>query len=191
MPPARPHHQGRELLAQRVALALGAHVLQRAAHRVHAVGLAADDVDPRRRKCVLEVPHEHPRARVQRVDHHLPLHRAGDLHPAVGEIGRRGRHAPFGGADVGGLLQKIGQAAGTEPALDFEAAGQQLLAPGSEPANQLLHELDGVGCEDPVLAWNVRSTDLEGCGHSAGPQREVGSGRSVAGSTRRRQGTAG
>ena len=148
-----------------------------APHRVHAVGLAADDVGPGRRERVLEVRHEDPRARVERVDHHLALGRAGDLHPAVGEIRRGGRDGPVGGADVGGLLEEIGELAGTEPPLDLAAAGEQLLAPGSEPPHQLLHELHGVGREDPVLARNVRSADLEGCGHSAGPQREVGSGR--------------
>ena len=50
-------------------------------------GLPADDVRPGRRQRVLEVGHEHPGARVERVDHHLRLGRAGDLDPPVVEVG--------------------------------------------------------------------------------------------------------
>ena len=61
---------------------------------VEQVDLSADAVLPRRGVRVLEVGHEAPRSRVQRVDHHLPIDRAGDLDAAVGEVRRGRRHAP-------------------------------------------------------------------------------------------------
>ena len=52
------------------------------------VPLALDDVLPRRRVGVLVVGHEDAGARVERVDHHLAVDRAGDL-----DSGGRGRSA--------------------------------------------------------------------------------------------------
>ena len=46
---------------------------------------------PGRRVRVLEVGHEHLRARVEGVDHHLAVDRAGDLDAAVLQLGRRRR----------------------------------------------------------------------------------------------------
>jgi len=55
------------------------------------VALTVDDVLPGRRVGVLEVRHEDLCAGVQRVDHHLAVDRAGDLRPAVGQVGGRRR----------------------------------------------------------------------------------------------------
>ena len=68
--------------------------------RVRQVLLAVDDVRPRGRVRVLEVGHVDPRARVERVDHHLPVAgRPGDLDAAVLEVRRNRLDTPVALAD--------------------------------------------------------------------------------------------
>ena len=92
--------------------------------------LAADDVLPRRRVRVLEVGHEDPRARVERVDDHLAVARgAGDLDAAVLEIGRNGRDAPVAFANLARRLEEVRKLARVDPLLPLGAREEQLLAP--------------------------------------------------------------
>ena len=58
---------------------------------------------------VFEVRHEHAGAGVQRIDDHLAVDRAGDLHAAVEQVLRDGRDRPFRFADVGGFGEETGQ----------------------------------------------------------------------------------
>ena len=90
MPAARTDQQRRRLVVQPVALLAGVQ-LDRSPHRIVHVALPLTHVVPGRRVRILEVRHEHLRARVERVDHHLPLDRPGDLDPPVLQIGRRRR----------------------------------------------------------------------------------------------------
>ena len=62
--------------------------------RIGEVPLALDAVLPGRRVRVLEVGHEDLRARVERVDHHLPVDRAGDLDAPVGDLVGERRDPP-------------------------------------------------------------------------------------------------
>ena len=80
-----------------VRLALGGVEREAAAHGGVDRRLAADHVRPRRRQRILEVRHERPGARVERVDDHLRLGRAGDLDPAVEQVRRRLGDAPASG----------------------------------------------------------------------------------------------
>ena len=93
VPAARAHEQRRDLVAELVLAPVVAGELDRALDRVGQVDLALDDVGPRRRQRVLEVGHEPARARVQRVDDHLAVDRAGDLDAPVLQ-GRRRRPRP-------------------------------------------------------------------------------------------------
>ena len=63
------------------------------------VGLALDHVGEHRRGGVLEIGHEHLRAGIERVDDHLAVDRAGDLDPAVEEVGGDRRDLPVAFAD--------------------------------------------------------------------------------------------
>src|SRR5919197_2861733 len=117
VPAARPDDQRRRLLAERVRLLRGLEP-DRPAHRVAEVRLALDDVRPGRRARILEVGHEDARARVQRVDHHLPVDRPRDLAAPVAEVGRRGRDRPVGLAYVPGLLEEVRPAAALAPQLE-------------------------------------------------------------------------
>jgi hypothetical protein len=87
MPSARPHHQRRGAIVQPVRLPRDVH-RQCSAHRIDEVPLPLDDIRPGGGACVLQVGHEDARAGVQRVDHHLPIDRTGDLDAAIGQIGR-------------------------------------------------------------------------------------------------------
>ena len=69
--------------ASRYSRPSGAAKVDGAADGVLAVALSGDHVLPGGRERILEVAHEDLRPGVEGVDHHLALHRAGDLDPAV------------------------------------------------------------------------------------------------------------
>src|SRR6266545_4855771 len=91
MPAARPDQQRCDLVLQAVLLRPGVQ-RDRAVNGIDQVRLAFDTVPPGRRVRILEIGHEHPGARVQGVDHHLPLDRTRDLDPPIEQIARRLRH---------------------------------------------------------------------------------------------------
>ena len=78
----------------RYSLPSGAGERQRPADGVLQHHLPADDVAPVRGVGVLEVGQPDVRAAVERVDRHLRLGRAGDLHAAVDQPRRGRRHLP-------------------------------------------------------------------------------------------------
>ena len=88
------------------------------------------------------------RARVERVDDHLAVGRAGDLHPAVLQVGGHGRDRPLRLPDVPGLGQEVGLLAHVKPRLPLGAAVQQLLAPRVELAPELGDEGNGLRRQD-------------------------------------------
>ena len=98
VPPARAHEQHRDLVLQRVA---PLRSLDRIVRSIASVRFCwpptssprSASSHPRSRPCSL-------RARVERVDDHLPVaRRAGDLDAAVLEVGRHGCDAPVALAD--------------------------------------------------------------------------------------------
>ena len=155
VPAARPHEQGRRLLVQAVLLLAGIE-LDRAVERVREVDLALDAVLPGRRVRVLEVGHEHLRARVERVDHHLPVDRAGDLDAAVLQLGRDRRDAPVALADLLRLGEEVGQLAVAQPLRPLVPRVEQLAPPRAEPALELGEEVDRVGGEDALALSGMR-----------------------------------
>ena len=92
VPAARPHDQRGEPLAEPVVPCPRGWCTA-SVRRTASMQLTwpADHIGPGRRQRVLEVRHEDPRARVERVDHHLGLGRAGDLDPPVVEVRRSRR----------------------------------------------------------------------------------------------------
>jgi hypothetical protein len=118
VPAARAHHDRRVRPAvELVRLLLGLE-RDRAPDRVVEVLLAVDHVGPVRGVRVLQVGQPHLGARVERVDRHLPLGRAGDLHTPIPQVSRGGRGRPLGRADVRGL----GQEAQRGPGRDLRTA---------------------------------------------------------------------
>ena len=126
VPAARAHDERRDLVVQAVALAVLVE-LDRPADGVVQVALPVDDVRPGGRVGVLEVGHEDARARVERVDHHLAVDRAGDLDAAVA-AGRRGggatRQSPSRTSRVSG--RKSGRAPASSSRCALAPALEQL-----------------------------------------------------------------
>ncbi len=139
MPAARAHEQHRDLVVQRVLL-LARVERDRPLERIGEVPLALDAVLPRRRVRVLEVGHEDLRPRVERVDHHLPVDRAGDLDAPVGDLGGERRDPPVASAHVGGLRQEVGELAAGEPVEPLRPAREELAPPPAELALEVRQE---------------------------------------------------
>ena len=158
VPAARAHHQHRRVALEGIGLAarrVGEVDLPGPA--VLEVGLALDHVGEHRRGGVLEVGHEDLRARVQRIDDHLAVDRAGDLDPAVEKVGRDRRDLPVAVANRSRLGKKIGQLARVEQFLALGTPRQQLEPPPSKrrcrPArNASASALRISACRPPGLA---------------------------------------
>ena len=119
-----------------------------AAHRVHEVHLAVNAVGPGGAVGVLEVRHEHARAAVERIDDHLAVHRPGDLHAAVLQVGGQGADLPVSGANVGRVPQEVGEFPGVQAGLTLLARLQQLVAARAEPGVQFFQKGQGTGGQD-------------------------------------------
>src|SRR5439155_5366425 len=108
MPAARPHEECGQRGVQLVFLAIGRDVVDPAPDRVAQVDVALDVVVPFGRIGVLEVGHEYARARIESIDDHLALDRAGDLDATVPEVRRNRGAGPAGGADRTRLREGVG-----------------------------------------------------------------------------------
>src|SRR5208282_234429 len=102
-----------------VLLALRTLVIDDPPDRVANVDLTLNGRIPCGRVSILEIGHEHFRARVERVDDHLPIDGPGDLDPAVKQVWRNRRNPPVSLPDVLRRFQEIGQPAVVEPVLDL------------------------------------------------------------------------
>ena len=156
VPPPRADEEHGDLVVQRVALLAGIE-LDGSLEGVGQVPLSLDAVLPGRRVRVLEVRHEDLGARVERVDHHLPVDGAGDLDAAVGDLVRERRDPPVAAPDPGRLRQEVGQLAHSEPAAreasQALAAAREQLAPAlTELPLEVGEEPDRVGSQDVVGA---------------------------------------
>ena len=129
MPTARADQQCRWLRRNRVGFS-GFLVgeIQRPRPAVPHIELAFDHIRPGRRGGILEIGHKHFCARIQRIDDHLAVNRAGDLNPAIQQIGRNRRNRPIAFADMLGLGKEIGQFAGIKALLAHHARLEQCLA---------------------------------------------------------------
>jgi hypothetical protein len=167
VPATRAYDDRRELdvVAELVLLALRAGEVEVPGDRVEQVELTTDDVLPQRGVRVLVVGEPDLRARVERVDRHLAIGRAGDLDAPVDQAGRRIGHPPrVVLADRAGLLEEVQGAARGQLRDPLTAPGQQLRAAGTELAVQQRDQLQG-GCgEDLVVPVVHRSGDLDTLG---------------------------
>src|SRR5579875_1245658 len=160
MPAARAHDQHGGIGSEHVALA-GRRVreVERPVPAVEQVDLALEIVGPRGRVRVLEVRHEHLRARIERVDDHLAVDGSRDLHPAVLEVGRDGAHAPARAADVGGLAQEVRQLAGVVARLAERSRIEELRAARLEAAVQGGEEVERLRGENFLVPGSERVVD--------------------------------
>ena len=161
VPAARARDEHCRLLVQPVGLPLGLE-LDRAAHRLGEVALSLDDVLPRGRERVLEVGHEHARARVHGVDRHLAVERARDLDTPVEEVRRCRRDAPVALAHTARRGQEVRERARVELGLALATALEQLQADRVQLAMEPGDERERGRREDVVVAG---SEELDALGH--------------------------
>ena len=167
MPATWPNEQDRDLVVEPVFFPLRTGESDRAPDRVPQIDLALDHVGPGRRVRVLEIGHEHFRAGIERVDHHLAIGRSGDLHPPIAEIRRNRRACPIAFADLLRLRQKIERLAAIERRLPLLTTGQTFQRRAPNFALQLRHESERIrrqnfgerGCDFALDRDTVRSRD--------------------------------
>ncbi len=159
VPAARAHQQRGDLRIEAVLLAVGIRERNLAGHGIAQVDLPLHDVVPGRRERVLAVRHENFRARVQRVDHHLAIGRAGDLDAPVLQVGGNARDAPLRLAHFGGLGQEIGEHAIVQALLQGRARRQQLDDAIAEAPRQVGYELQGGRRQHGFIARLHRAAD--------------------------------
>ena len=168
VPAARAHQQRGQVVAEAVLLAPAAE-RDRPVHRVAQVDLPLDGVLPGGRVGVLEVGHEHLRARVERVDDHLAVDRAGDLGATILQVGRRGGDLPRRVVpDLSGLGEEVRYRTGVERGGPLHPQREQLAAAGLEGPVQLGHERERVGREDLRLVGGDLGGDLDSVRESDG-----------------------
>src|SRR2546428_5129159 len=148
MPSAGPDEQGGELGVQPVFLAPWAQVRDGASHGRAEVQLPIHAIPPGGRVRVLEIRHEHLRARVERVDHHLSIGRPGDLNPAIGQIRRNRSDAPRVVPNPPGLRTEAERLSAIHPRLALHSTAQQVQAGGIESSLQLGDEFKRFRRED-------------------------------------------
>ena len=168
VPAPRARHQGRRLLPQAVAAAVGALEADRALDGVDQVLLPAEHVLPGRGVGVLEVGHEHPGPGVEGVDQHLAVGRPGDLDPPVGDPLHR-RHPPVALAHRRRLSEEVGQLAGVEAGLALAPPGQQRLPGRAQLPLQLGHQPQRLVAQDGPVPLPGRPVDLDPVGRCHRP----------------------
>ena len=152
--------------------------VERATDGIDERRLSGDDVGPRRRERVLEVGHEHPRPRIEGVDHHLGLGRTGDLDAPVIEVGRCRSDGPVGLADVARPRQEVERHAVLELGLALLASLQEVDADRAEPTLQVGDEGEGVVGQDPVGTRDRRARDDDAVERHQSPSSDAPSPRS-------------
>jgi hypothetical protein len=108
-------------------------------------------------------------SRVQGVDDHLAIDRAGDLDAAVAQVGRQRRHLPVAAAHVPGFAQEVRQPAPVQVSLQARPPGQQLAAPAVEGPVQGGDEVERLGGEEGGTLGGQRGEDFHarrGGGHN-------------------------
>ena len=148
MPAARAHDERGGLRIELVLLALGRGVADLLPHRVVHAHLAFHHQAPGRAGGILEVGHEALGPRVQRVDDHLALDRAGDLDAAVEQILRDAGDLPLAVANLLRFFQEAWLLAGVDGLLALDAQGEELLTGRRVLADESGDELDRLRRED-------------------------------------------
>ena len=147
-PAAGADDEGGQLLVKLVILAFGAGEGQGATDGRGEILLALQGGTPGGTMGILEVGHEALGAGVESIDDHLTVHRTGDLHAAVLEVGGGGAYPPVSGTDLGGLSQEIHGLAGVQARLAGGAGGEQLPPARAKTLLQVHHKVQGRRGED-------------------------------------------
>lgn len=115
------------------------------------------------RQHTLEIGHVGPDIRVQSIDNHLPIGRAGDLNAAVDQTGSGGGALPgIVVTDVLGLGQEVGEMALVDFGLAVYTALEEGLAGGIEGAVQDSEESASILGKDPaaIVVQGTKDGDI-------------------------------
>ena len=154
VPSTGAHHQSGRLVDELVGL-LPSVESQFPPVGVDQIGLASEEIGPRWRSCVLEVRHEHAGTRVEGIDHHLGVHRTGDLDAAVGQIGGNSIDGPFRLPDFTSLGKEPGFLPFVETSLPVLSIGEQLPSLPPELLLQISEERDRLRGEQPSFDLGI------------------------------------
>ena len=129
MPAARPNHQDCQVfLVQNVVFTtVRCHPVQIAGNGFAQRPLAGQQIFPSRRSRVLEIGHIDFGTRVQGVDHHLGLHRAGNLNATIEQVGREFGDFPLAFADCTRVFPEVRGCTSIELRLTFLTCLQNFL----------------------------------------------------------------
>jgi hypothetical protein len=125
VPAARSHRQGGGCVIQAILTPLRADEGDRPANGITQVELPLNDVFPGWGVGILKIRHKDLCARVERIDHHTPISRTGNLNPPIGKVSGNGSHPPIAAANVNRLRQEIGQCAGFDVRPSLITCSQQ------------------------------------------------------------------
>src|SRR5438552_8136042 len=157
IPSAGPDQERRDLAVQPVLFAVRARVLDGPPGGIAEVYLAFDHVPPRWRVRIFEIGHDRLGARVQGIDHHLPVRGTRDLYPPVHQVVRDGSDPPRVVPHPPGGLREVERLSLIHPRLALSSPTQQVQAGGIEPSVEVRDELErfpGDGLEtSTVRRW--------------------------------------
>ncbi len=82
-------------------------VTDSAIHRVAQVNLPFDHFAPVGRQRIFKIGHKDFHIGIERIDHHLALHRAGDLHTSILQVLRDAANRPVTFSNGSGFRNKV------------------------------------------------------------------------------------
>ena len=176
VPAARTHLQRGDLVVELVRLAV---LLQRerAADGGLQVDLALDLVVPAGRIRIFEVGHVAVRARVERVDDHLGIDRAGDFHAAAVQCLRDRGNLPVAFTHGLRFRQEIRALAGVQALGTLDTGSQQLFAARLKGTVQLGNQRQCFGGQNVFVGRQDLGLDLHALGqrerHGCSPEDDV------------------
>ncbi len=177
VPTSRSHYEGGGGGPDPVGPTVRGRILDRSADGIDQILLSPEGPAPGGRMGVLEIRHEHAGARIQPVDHHLPIHGSGDLDPAVEEIGRGLGDPPDRLTDRAGLGGETGTLAPGESVPKASPFPEQRSSLRFKAVVEVDQELEGPLGEDGGSGphrWLPKSNAPPSTGRGRGSQRVHG-----------------
>ncbi len=159
VPPAGPDDEGGGPVVEAVRFARRTFKFDGPVDGIAKVDLSVNGVRPGGAVAVLEIGHVGLCTGIECIDHHLAVHRPGNLHPSIGQVGGHRGHRPVAIADRFGFGQKIRQAPGVDVGLDRLPPGHQFPAAVVELTGQCPNKCHCFGGENTAECIADRRMD--------------------------------
>src|SRR6266700_5108401 len=144
VPATRTNEQNGGLLVEFVLLTIGIAKRDGAANGIAYIDLALNGGIPGGGVGIFKVAHKHLRGRIERVDHHLAIHRSSDLDATILQIRRLWRDGPRARANIGGFGKEIRHFASVNFGLPQHTLLQQFFTSALKCTSKLRHETHGL-----------------------------------------------